>query len=87
MVEVRRKDGETTESLIRRFTRRVQHSGKLIQAKQKKYREKEKSKRLQRDDAIRRQKNRKKKEYLRKIGRLDDVRDKKFGGRKRGHSR
>ena len=83
MVEVKRKDGETTESLIRRFSRRVQYSGVLIQAKKVKFRQKSKSKRMQRDDTIRRNEIREKKEYLKKIGRLDDTQDKKYGSRRR----
>lgn len=84
MVEVKRKDGESAESLIRRFSRRVQHSGLLLQAKKVKFRQRIKSKRLLREDTLRRKKIREQKEYLKKIGRLDETQEKKFGKKKYG---
>jgi len=78
VVEVRKKDGESIESLIRRFSKRVQQSGVLIRAKKSRFKESEKNRREQRDDAIRRQKIREKKEYLRKIGKLDDFENARF---------
>lgn len=87
MVEVKRKEGESAESLIRRFSRRVQRSGLLLQAKKVKFRQREKSKGLQREDAIRRKKVREYREYLRKIGRLEEVQEKKYGQKKYGRKR
>lgn len=72
VVEVRRKDGESGESLIRRFTRKVQQSGLLIRAKRRRFYEPPKTKREQKDDAIRRKSIREKREYLKKIGKLDE---------------
>lgn len=84
MVEVKRREGESSESLLRRFTKRVQQSGVLIRAKKGKFKEARKSKREMREDAIRRRKIKEKKEYLRKIGKLDEFLKKKKGrvGRK-----
>lgn len=73
MVEVRRKDGESVESLLRRFTKRVQQSGVLIRAKKARFYEPTKTKREVREDALRRKGIREKKEYLRKIGKLDET--------------
>lgn len=84
MVEVRKKRGETTESLIRRFTKRVQQSGVLIRAKKGRFHEQEKNKRASKEDALRRLKIQEKKEYLRKIGKLDDFENTKF---KKKHGR
>jgi len=78
VVEVKKKDGETIESLIRRFSKRVQQSGVLIRAKKSRFREEAKNRREQRVDAIRRHKIREKKDYLRKIGKLDDFENTKF---------
>lgn len=53
MIQVTKKDkAESTESLIRRFSRKVQQSGLLINAKQNQYFEKPMSKRERRIKAI-----------------------------------
>lgn len=78
MVEVKKKDGETAESLIRRFSKRVQQSGVLIRAKKSRFKEDDRNKREVRDDALRRHKIREKKDYLRKIGKLEDFEGKKY---------
>jgi ribosomal protein S21 len=78
--EVKRKRGETFESMMRRFSRRVQQSGKLLQAKKIRFHTSGKSRNLQRASALRREELRKKHEYLKKIGKLKD----EFGdGRKK----
>lgn len=53
MLQVIRKDDESTESLIRRFNKKVNQSGVLSVARKKKYFEKPISKREQREIAIR----------------------------------
>jgi len=57
--EVKRKRGETFESMMRRFSRRVQQSGKLLQAKKIRFHTSEKSRNLQKASALRREKSRK----------------------------
>jgi ribosomal protein S21 len=54
MVEVRRRERESTEAMLRRFTRRVQQSGDLQAARAKRFNSGEKSKRKQRDSAVKR---------------------------------
>ena len=80
-IEIKRKEGETTRSLIRRFTRRIQQSGILIRARRARFREKEKSKRERRASAIRRIKIARQKEKLRKLGLLEEE-PKKWGRRR-----
>ena len=58
MKEFRRRDKETFESLMRRFSRAVQENKVLSLAKQKKFHEKPLSKREVREIAIRKNKNR-----------------------------
>ncbi len=53
MLQVVRKDDESTESLIRRFNKKVNQSGVLSVARKKKYFEKPISKREAREIAIR----------------------------------
>lgn len=53
MIQVTRKDSkESLENVVRRFTRKVQQSGVLTQAKQQQYFEKPISKRDRREKAI-----------------------------------
>lgn len=59
MIQVTKKDAkESPENLIRRFTRRVQQSGVLAQAKSEQNFEKPVSKRQRRERAIERNKRR-----------------------------
>jgi ribosomal protein S21 len=74
--EVKRKKGETFESFIRRFTKRMQQSGKLIQARKIRYHEHAKSRNLRRASALRRHTISEEREYLKKVGKLkEDPRD------------
>ncbi|MFH1207070.1 MAG: 30S ribosomal protein S21 [Patescibacteria group bacterium] len=77
MVEVRRKEGESPESLLRRFTKRVQASGVLLRAKRGRFYSSKKTKLEMREVAARRKLIMEKKEFLRKIGKLDDFIDPK----------
>lgn len=70
MVEVKKKDGESFESLLRRFNRRIQQSGVLVRARKIRFFEPPKSKRLVREDARRRAQIKKRREELKKIGKL-----------------
>lgn len=68
MAEVKRKKGESFESLLRRFSRTVQQSGKLLQARKIRFFESTKSKTAQRDAALRREYLKAKREFLIKTG-------------------
>jgi len=81
---ISRRDNESNERLIRRFSRRVQTSGLLLRAKKRQYFEAPKNANKQKSDALRRLKIREKNEYLRKVGLLDDERTNRF---KRGNKR
>ena len=66
--EVKRKKGESFDSLLRRFSKKVQESGKLLQAKKIRYYSSPKSKNAQREAALRREYLRQHREYLLKTG-------------------
>lgn len=70
MVEVKRKDNESFESLLRRFNRKIQQSGVLIRARRIRFFSPAKSKNILREDALRRAANREKREELKKLGKL-----------------
>ena len=77
MLEVKRKDGESFESLIRRFTRKTIQSGKILQAKKIRFFSKEKSTKAVRDGALRRKNITARFDYLKKIGKIDDFETKR----------
>lgn len=72
MIEVRKKEKETSESLIRRFTRRVQQSGVLMRARKSRFRTEEKSKIEKRQEALYKEKIRKEIDKLKKLGKFDE---------------
>ncbi len=70
MIEVTKKDAkEPTENLIRRFSRRVQQSGVVAEAKSAQHFEKPMSKRMRREKAIQRNARRSEKFKKIKLGR------------------
>ena len=72
MAEVKRKKGETFDSLLRRFSKKIQHSGRLLQAKKIRYHSKDKSKNLVKKSTLKRNEIRGKIEYLKKVGKLKE---------------
>jgi len=70
LVEVKRKDNESFESLLRRFNRKIQQSGVLIRARKTRFFEPAKSRNILRENAQRRAVNREKREELKKLGKL-----------------
>ncbi len=65
---MKRKKGESFESLLRRFSRKVKQSGKLLQARKIRFHSSDKSKMGQRDTALRREYLRAKRDFLIKTG-------------------
>lgn len=72
MIQVRKKEKETPESMIRRFSRRVQQSGTLQRARKLRFRREEKSKTERRNEALYKTKIRKEIGRLKKFGKFDD---------------
>lgn len=72
MVEVKRKKGETFDSLLRRFQRRYQQSGRGIQTKKIRFHAAEPSKTKRHRSALRREVKRKEYVYLMKTGQLKE---------------
>ncbi|MCL5666729.1 MAG: 30S ribosomal protein S21 [Patescibacteria group bacterium] len=79
MVEVKRKENESFESLLRRFNRKIQQSGVLVRARRIRFFEPPKSRNLQKVAARRRSQIRSQKEELRKLGK--PVAPKRYGRR------
>lgn len=72
MVEVKKKDNEGLDSLIRRFSRKVQQSGVLLQARKVRFHERKKNKRKVREDAQRRAVLTAERDRLIKLGEIDE---------------
>lgn len=70
MVEVKKKKGETFEALVRRFSKKIQQSGRLIQSRKIRYYTPKENKTSVRTAAGRRDEINQKRDYLKKIGKL-----------------
>ena len=83
MIEVKKRENESSESLVRRFTKRVQQSGVLIRAKKRRFYETPKNKRAVREGALRRAIIQDQRELLRRQGKLEEYDLKKRGPRRK----
>lgn len=72
MVFAKRKKGETFEAFLRRFNKKLLHSGLILQAKKVRYFDSFKSKNVRRASALVRKEAREEREYMRKTGRLKE---------------
>lgn len=72
MNEVKRRKSETFDSLLRRFQRRIQSSGKILQAKKVRFLKKDGSRNKRRESALYRNTKRAEYEYLLKTGQLKE---------------
>lgn len=70
VVEIKRRKGESFDSLLRRFTRRVQVSGKLIETRAYRFHKKEPNQTTKREGALRRIESGEQRAYLMKVGKL-----------------
>jgi hypothetical protein len=70
-LEVKRKEKENAQSLVRRFTQRMQKSGILVKARKNRYRKDEKSVPMQKKEALRKIELKKQYEKLKKLGKTE----------------
>lgn len=68
VLEIKKQEKETTQSLIHRFTKAVKGSGILVRARKIKFKRKEKSKEMKKRAAKRKEETKKKYELLAKLG-------------------
>ena len=71
-VDIKRKQNETAEAMIRRFSRKVLQSGIIYQAKANRFRQPKKNKRQKREAAKRRRYIVARRDYLIKVGKLEE---------------
>ena len=67
-IEVRRQQGESPQTLIRRFSQRIKLSGVLVRARRKRFKIRPKSKQMRKKAAIRREELKNEYEKLRRLG-------------------
>lgn len=72
MVEVKNKGNEPFERLLRRFTKKIIQSGKLLQARKVRFKKKAKTKREYKEASTYRRNVQDERDYLRKIGKIDE---------------
>jgi ribosomal protein S21 len=72
MVEVRKRDNESVEGMLRRFSRKVQQSGVLLQAKKIRFHARKKGKRQVREEAIRKATLQAERDRLIKLGEMEE---------------
>lgn len=77
-VEVKRKPNESNEIVLRRFQDKIRKSRVLNTMKKNRFFSKMSNKKTQKDDALARNKSRKKREYLIKIGKITENPRNKF---------
>lgn len=78
MAEFKRKKGESFESFLRRFNKRMQQSGKLRLARKIQHIQPKINKSRQKKRALMGMKLRSKREYLKKIGKFEEEPRKKW---------
>lgn len=69
-LEIKRKEKESVQSFIGRFSKAIQQSGILIRAREKMFRDRVKSENLKREAALRREELKKVYEKLKKLGKI-----------------
>jgi len=72
MTEVKRKDNESFESMLRRFKNRVQMSGRLLQARKIKFLAPSENKSKKKSAALKRKGIKEKIDYLLKSGKITE---------------
>lgn len=80
-VQVQRKRGESFEAMVRRYNRRLQLSGKILEAKKGRFYQGKRNKNETKASALRRLELQKQYEKLRKQGKLPEEDLKKRGRR------
>lgn len=83
MVEVKRRKSESFDALLRRFTKRVQLSGQILEAKKHRFHSPDKNKTAIKKSALRRLETAAHREYLLKTGRLTEEEEKKNKGHRK----
>lgn len=69
-LEIKKEGRETSQNLVRRFSRRMKQSGLLLRARKARFQEKPQSQQMKKRSALRREELKKEYEKLEKLGKL-----------------
>jgi ribosomal protein S21 len=72
MIEVKKTENETSASLIRRFTKKIQQSSLLKKAREQQFKKRPESNLVKKKKAIKNARSRNKWEYLKKLGKVEE---------------
>lgn len=67
-LEIKKNERETSQNLVRRFSRRMKQSGILLRARRARFKKREKSRQMRRKSALRREQLKKEYEQMEKMG-------------------
>jgi len=71
-LEIFKQERETSQSLVRRFQKRIQQSGLLLRARKIRFRQRRKSEQMKKRAALRREELKKEYEKLKKLGKISE---------------
>ena len=69
-LEIKKEGRETSQNLVRRFSKRMKQSGILLRARKSRFRERPKSDQMKKKSALRREELKKEYEKLEKLGKI-----------------
>lgn len=75
-LEIKRQGKETSQNLVRRFSRRMKQSGILLRARKARFKERVKSPQMKKRSALRREELKKEYEKLEKLGKINNAKTK-----------
>ncbi len=67
-LEIKKNERETSQNLVRRFSRRMKQSGILLRARRARFKKRAKSRQMRRKSALRREQLKKEYEQMEKMG-------------------
>lgn len=73
-LEIKKDTRETSQNLVRRFSKRVKQSGILLRARKGRFHARNKSRNTRRRSALRREEKKKEYEKLIKLGKITEMR-------------
>ena len=71
-LEILKQERESSQSLVRRFQKRIQQSGLLLRARKIRFRQRRKSEQMKKRAALRREELKKEYEKLKKLGKISE---------------
>jgi len=71
-LEVRKKEKETSQNLVRRFSKRMKLSGILPRIRKTRFHKRSKSRQMKKKSALRREESKKEYEKLKKLGKIEE---------------